>query len=53
MHTAKTYKQAMDQLRAGRITPDQFRAVVRELKATQGTQATETAKLMAIAASNR
>jgi hypothetical protein len=51
--TAHTYKQAMDDLRSGRITADEFRATVRNLKATHGTQATEMAKLFAIAASNR
>jgi len=37
MTTAKTTATAMQDLRAGRITPDQYRAIMREQKAAAGS----------------
>jgi hypothetical protein len=56
--TAKTsvaseYKQAMDDLRHGRIDADGFRATVRAMKAQHGESAVMQAKLSAIVSSNR
>jgi ribosome recycling factor len=48
---AKNYKQAMNDLRAGRISPDEFRAIVRASKAQNGQAAHEAAKVAAIASS--
>jgi hypothetical protein len=53
MTTAQTYKQAMDDLRHGKISADEFRATVREMKSAHGVAAIEQAKMSAIAASNR
>jgi hypothetical protein len=53
MTTAQTYKQAMDNLRHGKITADEFRAIVREMKSAHGPAAIEQAKMFAVAASNR
>jgi hypothetical protein len=50
---APIYKTAMDDLRAGRSTPDDFRTTVRTLRATYGDAAVDRAKMMAIASSNR
>jgi len=52
-HTAQTYKQAMDDLHAGRITPDQFRQVARASREANGTQQHDLIKALAVAASNR
>jgi hypothetical protein len=43
----------MNDLRAGRITPDDFRSTVRAMKAQHGDAAVMKAKLSAIASSNR
>jgi hypothetical protein len=37
--TAKDYKQAMDDLRKGKITPDQFRAISRASREQNGQAA--------------
>lgn len=44
---------AMSDLKAGRITPDEFRAIMRESKRQNGAQGHEMAKIMAVAAANR
>lgn len=51
--TSKTIHSAMNDLRKGKITPDQFRAIMRASKAQNGSVAHEQAKFVAIAASNR
>jgi hypothetical protein len=53
MTTAKDIHTAMTDLRAGRITPDEFRAIMRASKAQNGEAGHERLKVLAIAASNR
>ena len=50
---ARQYHTAMNELRSGRITPDDFRSTVRAMKAQHGDAAVMKAKLSAIASSNR
>lgn len=50
---ARIYHAAMSDLRAGRSTPDDFRATVRALRAEHGDAAVDRAKVLAIASSNR
>jgi len=51
--TAQDLHTAMTDLRKGKITPDQFRAVMRESKAQHGEAKHNLLKIQAIAASNR
>lgn len=50
---ARAYKQNMDRLHSGAITPDAFRAANRALKAEVGEAVHADAKWLAIVASNR
>lgn len=49
---ARTIKQGMDDLRAGRITADDLRAIMRASREQHGDAAHDRAKFAAIAASN-
>jgi hypothetical protein len=51
--TAKTIHSAMTDLRNGKISPDQFRAVMRQSREQHGDEKHTTLKVQAIAAANR
>jgi hypothetical protein len=51
--TPKDLHRAMADLRAGRITPDEFRAVMRASRENNGTQGHDAAMFKAAAALNR
>ena len=53
MSAAKNIHTAMTDLRNGKITPDEFRAIMRESKKQNGQNGHDMAKFAAIAASNR
>jgi len=53
MITAQTYKQAMDNLRKGKITPDEFRAIARASREQNGAAEHDRIKALAVASSNR
>ena len=50
---AKNIHTAMTDLRNGKITPDEFRAIMRDSKKQNGQNGHDMAKFAAIAASNR
>jgi hypothetical protein len=51
--TAKDYKQAMDDLRKGKITPDEFRAISRQSREQNGQEAHDRIKFQAAAWASR
>jgi len=53
MNPAKNIHTAMTDLRNGKITPDEFRAIMRDSKKQNGQNGHDMAKFAAIAASNR
>ena len=50
---SKSLLTAMSDLKAGRITPDEYRAVVRESKRVNGQSGHERLQHLAIATANR
>jgi len=48
MSNARSLYTAMQEAREGKITPDEYRALVRKIKAEAGTAGYEKAKITAI-----
>jgi hypothetical protein len=53
MTTAKDMHTAMTQLRKGKITPDEFRAIMRASREQHGQADHDRLKAVAVAATNR
>jgi hypothetical protein len=53
MTTAQDINAAMTQLRKGQITPDEFRAIMRQSREEHGEAGHDRLKAIAVAATNR